>query len=172
MNTFVMLAYAITILGLGVYTLWLKRRLRSAEQTLAELHARASSAAPGQRASTYRELGDRSLYLVGYFRESLARRTVGPRYYAEMGAAAYDQVDRVLKDRFADAFGPVFRELADGFRECVAILDRIRCTQDAEPDSLSRWYEEWLRTGDEDTAELLRRRGLLLPALDVGPLEA
>lgn len=140
------------------------------EATLAELHARASQQSPSARASTYRELGDRSLYLVGYFRESLSRRVVGPRYYAEMGSAAYHQVDQVLKQRFADAFGPVFAELAAGFRDCVAILDRIRVVQDAQPDPLSRWYEEWLLTGDEDTAERLRRRGLILPS--DGPVQA
>ena len=47
------------------------------EQTLAELHAVAAASPPTQQAATYRELGDRSLYLVGYFRESLCRRTVG-----------------------------------------------------------------------------------------------
>lgn len=133
------------------------------EATLAELHARAATESPSGRATTYRELGDRSLYLLGYFRESLSRRAVGPRYYAEMGAAAYHQVDQVLKACFADAFGDVFTELAHGFQECVAVLDRIRIVQDAQPDPLTRWYEEWLRTGDADTAERLRRRGLILP---------
>lgn len=145
-------------------------RPRPTERTLAELHARAANEPPQSRARTYRELGDRSLYLVGYFRESLDRTVVGPRYYADMGAAAYHQVDQVMKTWFADAFGEVFTELAGRFRECVAVLDRIRAVQDSQPDQLARWYEEWLRTGDEETAERLRRRGLLLPG--GGPVQA
>ncbi len=137
------------------------------EDTLAELHARAAAEPPTQQASTYRELGDRSLYLVGYFRESLTRTVVGPRYYAEMGASAYYRVDQVMKQRFANAFGPVFGELAERFRDCVAVLDRIRAVQDRQPDQIGRLYEEWLRTGDEETAEMLRRRGLLLPSKPV-----
>ena len=133
------------------------------EQTLAELHAVAAASPPTQQAATYRELGDRSLYLVGYFRESLCRRTGGPRYYTDMGAAAYHRVDLLLKRWFADAFGPVFAELAGRFRECVAVLDHIRAAQDAHPDAVARMYEQWLRTGDEETAQRLRRRGLLLP---------
>ena len=133
------------------------------EQTLAELHARASSAPPGQRAQTYRELGDRSLYALGYFRESIARKAVGPNYYYDMGSSAYLRADQVFKHWFADAFGPVFTELAHQFKDCVDILDHIRSDQDAQPDLISRLYDEWLRTGDPNTAARLRRRGVLLP---------
>ena len=41
------------------------------EDTLAELHARAATSPLADQAKTYRELGDRSLYRVGYFAESL-----------------------------------------------------------------------------------------------------
>lgn len=133
------------------------------ETTLAELHARAAHEDPARSAGTYRELGDRALYLVGYFRDSLARSPVGPRYYADMGAAAYHRVDTVLKTRFHDAFGPVFGELAERFRDCVVVLDRIRAHQESQPDQLARLYEAWLRTGDPEAAERLRRRGLVLP---------
>ena len=37
----------------------------------------------------------------------------------DMGAAAYYQVDQTFKTWFADAFGPVFKELANRFMECV-----------------------------------------------------
>jgi hypothetical protein len=96
------------------------------ETTLAELHARASSAPPAEQARAYRELGDRTLMCLGLFRESLARKTVGPAYYADMGSAAYARVDLVFKRWFSDAFGPVFGELAVQFRACVAVLARIR----------------------------------------------
>jgi hypothetical protein len=97
-----------------------------AEQTLAELHLRAANAAPAEQARTYRELGDRALYLLGYFAESLERRSVGPRYYAEMGSAAYGRADQVFKRWFSDAFGPVFRELAGRFGACVALIEEVR----------------------------------------------
>ena len=133
------------------------------EQTLAELHARASSAPPGPRAQTYRELGDRSLYALGYFRESISGKTVGPNYYFDMGSSAYHRADQVFKHWFADAFGPVFTELAHQFKDCVDVLEHIRSDQEAQPDLISRWYDEWLCTGDPKTAIRLRRRGVLLP---------
>lgn len=54
----------------------------SGVDTLAELHGSAAHAPPGKQAFTYRELGDRALYLLGFFHESLdrARRPIGPSY--------------------------------------------------------------------------------------------
>ena len=131
--------------------------------TLVELHARAAHAPPSGQATTYRELGDRSLYLVGYFPENVERRAVTTAYYKSMGAAAYGRVDVVLKTWFRDAFGPVFAELAQRFEDCVAVLDRIRAEQESSPDPIARLYARWLETGDPETADRLRRRGLLLP---------
>ncbi len=136
---------------------------RPQASTLAELHARAMAAPPAEQARTYRELGDRSLYLVGYFEESLSRRTVGRRYYCEMGAAAYHRVDQVFKRWFADAFGQVFEELAQGFDDCVQVLQRVRSLVDEEPDILMRLYQHWMQTGSEEAASRLRERGLVLP---------
>ncbi len=136
---------------------------RPEEDTLAELHARAAAAPPAEQARTYRELGDRSLYRVGYFEESLSRSAVGVGYYCDMGAAAYHQADRVFKRWFANAFDRVFEELSAGFRDCVVVLKQVRAAVDDEPDALMRLYQEWLDTGSRAAASRLRERGLLLP---------
>lgn len=114
--------------------------------TLAELHGAAAHAPPGEQASTYRELGDRALYLLGFFREHLdrARRPIGPRYYADMGAAAYGRCDQVLKRWFADAFGPVFHELSRNFEGCVALLTDVKRTAGPGSPGLAAAYERWL----------------------------
>lgn len=135
------------------------------EGTLAELHGRAANSPPAEQALTYRELGDRSLYLLGYFTEHVDRTIVGPTYYADMGAAAYDRVDTLFKLVFADAFGPVFRELARSFRQCVRVLSDVRDAYHNErPEDLVTLYEQWLRSGDPLLAERLREGGLLLPS--------
>ena len=134
------------------------------EDTLAELHARGAGASFVAQARVYRELGDRALYLMGWFKESLSRRIVSPSYYASMGAAAYHRTDLVFKAAFADAFGPVFRELADRFRDCAEVLAQVRREHEAAPSVLDRLYQQWLETGSDDTAARLRARGLLVPA--------
>ena len=102
--------------------------------TLAAIHGEAAHAPPGRSASLYRELGDRALYLLGCFRDHLdrARRPIGPAYYEDMGAAAYASCDRVLKLWFSDAFGPVFRELARKFGDCVQVLESVKKADEDE----------------------------------------
>jgi len=129
--------------------------------TLAELHAAAAHKPPGLQAATYRELGDRSLVTVGFFRESLDRKVVGAGYYQQMGIAAYNRVDQVLKRWFSDAFGPIFQELAGNFDDCVAVLDTVRAEHEAD-DDLVRLYDRWLATGDPELETRLRRRGLVI----------
>lgn len=135
---------------------------RADATTLAELHGAAAHAPPGRQASTYRELGDRSLYLLGFFHESLdrARRPVGPSYYADMGAAAYHRCDLVLKRWFADAFGPVFAELSRKFEASVALLDSVR--RHAGPDDLAHAYERWLLASDAVPSDVDGRSGIVL----------
>ncbi len=134
------------------------------EVTLAELHGRAANAPPAQQAATYRELGDTALYLVGYFEENVQRRIVTPDYYKNMGSAAYYRVDQVLKRWFADAFGPVFTELAMGFEGCARLLTAVRDAHLAEqPAEVLSLYDRYMRTGDAETASRLRAAGLLLP---------
>lgn len=133
------------------------------ESTLAELHGRAAHARPADRVRTYRELGDRALYRAGFFSESLRSRMVNENYYSEMGAAAYYQVDQTVKRWFADAFGPVFRELAYQFRECVLLLTRVRDKHDLKnPDAIMRLYQQWQISGNPDLAAELQHRGLVL----------
>ena len=135
---------------------------RPTETTLVELHARAVKAPPTEQARTYRELGDRALYLLGYFEESLSRKIVSTRYYGEMGAAAYARVDEVFKLWFANAFDRVFEELSEGFGDCVRIIKQVRTSADDEPDMLMRLYQQWVETGSELAKERLRSRGVVV----------
>jgi len=132
------------------------------EATLAEMHLHAASATPAEQARKYRELGDHALYVLGYFTESVRRQTVGPSYYSEMGQAAYRRADAVFHRWFSDAFGPVFKELAIKFHDCVGLLSDVkRRTADSDCNPLAV-YARWLELGDEADAERLRKLGLLI----------
>lgn len=139
-------------------------RPRSPEVTLAELHLHAANAPPTEQARRYRELGDRSLYQLGYFADSFDRRTVGPKYYAEMGSAAYLRADRLFKRWFSDAFGPVFHELAVRFEDCVALVEDVKeaSSADDRPDDPAWLCERFLATGNSAYADRLRALGVLI----------
>lgn len=138
----------------------------TAATTLVELHAKAAQGTPSEQVRHWRELGDRSLYTVGYFEESLSRRLVSPSYYSDMGAAAYARVDDVFRRCFANAFDGLFLELAQKFESCTRVVKAVRHSVDAQPDLLARWYREWVETGSEELAEKLRAHGIVLAARD------
>ena len=133
------------------------------DPTLVDLHARAVHAPPAEQLRSYRELGDRALYLVGYFPESVERRSVSASYYMDMGSAAYHRTDQVFKRWFANAFGEVFSELAHRVRGAVEVMREVRRSCEDEPDAIMRLYTRWLESGDPRAAESLRAHGLVLP---------
>ena len=52
----------------------------------------AQEAEPGEAVRLYKHLGDSSLYLSGFFTESVEGRAVSHEYYRSMGESAYAQV--------------------------------------------------------------------------------
>ena len=116
------------------------------------LHAEGLSRREGLR-----EVGDRSLFLAGFFADSLTRRLVDVDYYTRLGERAYAR----LADE-GDGRGDIFEELAERFDAFVDVLsevsERTSLTSNAD---LLRLYERWLRTGSRHTGELLAGLGVV-----------
>ena|SRR5262245_7893468 len=105
-----------------------------------------------------REIGDVSLFVSGFFADSLNRKTVDVDYYVSIGGYAYNALSRVE----SDTFSPLFAELADKFVGFVDVLtevsERSSCASNAD---LLRLYERWLRTGSPRSGQLLAERGVV-----------
>jgi hypothetical protein len=125
------------------------------------LAAAADSPDRSTRNTLLRRVGDTSLFVAGFLGDGLARKLVDVDYYIDMGGAAYGRLsDDVRGTREARAFGTVFAELAEKFRDFVDVLAEIRDSgKDAAIDVL-RVYEVWLRTGSKRAARQLREHGL------------
>jgi hypothetical protein len=120
--------------------------------------ARALQAEGVAQREGLRSVGDASLFLAGFFSESLHRRLVDSDYYIALGANAYGR----LADDDHDAFADVFGEMADKFVPLVDVLaeisDRAALSSNRE---LLRLYGRWLRTGSRRDGSLLAERGLV-----------
>lgn len=105
-----------------------------------------------------RSLGDLSLFVSGFFSDSLNRKLVDVDYYVSLGEYAYASLSRAESALFAE----VFAELADKFCSFVDVLndvsERSALTRNAD---LLRLYERWLRTGSRRDGQLLVERGLV-----------
>src|SRR3954468_21156346 len=141
-------------------------------QPLALKMLAAVEAAPRERRTQLREIGDTSLYVSGYWGESLAEKPVDVDYYIEMGGSAYGELARGGPSWTGDPFGDVFGELASNFARFVEVLACIsrrtsRCTSNED---VLRLYRRWQRTGSRWAQARLAALGVVPPKGD-GPLQ-
>ncbi len=123
----------------------------------------ALDSAGGIRYALLRNVGDRSLFLSGFFSDSLTRSLSDIDYYVALGVRAYQSLgeeDEVL--------GGVYAELSDRFVSFVDVLSEVseRSALMSNNDVL-RLYEKWLRTRSRRDGELLAARGIV-PNASVG----
>src|SRR3954449_7129509 len=85
----------------------------------------AAVSSPDERVRQLKDVGDTSLYVSGFFADSLQRRLVDVDYYIEIGGRAYGELARHFKiTRGADA-GQVYYELHEKFPRFVEVLAEI-----------------------------------------------
>ena len=65
---------------------------------LAEKFLRANNADKASKIELLKKLGDMSLYISGFFGDSLQRKLVDIDYYVDMGEAAYQSLATVLEE--------------------------------------------------------------------------
>jgi hypothetical protein len=115
------------------------------------------TAGPEQRARL-RSLGDFSLFMSGFFADSLRRKPVDVDYYVSMGEYAYGSLSRHDDDAFSDVFGELARKFV-GFMDVLAdVSERTAVTSSTD---LLRLYEKWLRTGSTRDGQKLVDRGIV-----------
>ena len=128
------------------------------EEPLAVRLARALDSGGVRQRASLKEIGDVSLFVSGFFSDSLNRKLVDVDYYVAIGGSAYNALSRVE----TDTFSPVFAELGTKFVGFVDVLtevsERSSCTSNAD---ILRLYGKWLKTGSRRSGQLLIERGVV-----------
>jgi len=142
----------------NLLTGFLQRPAEEDETPLAFRLAEALDAAGMRQRSSLKQIGDISLFVSGFFADSLTRKLVDVDYYVSIGGTAYTALSRYE----TDTFSPVFAELAENFVRFVDVLsevsERASCSSNAD---LLRLYERWLKTGSRRSGQLLAERGVV-----------
>jgi hypothetical protein len=119
---------------------------------------KALGTAGARRRHELRHVGDQSLFISGFFSDSLHRSLVDIDYYIQLGEQAYASLARTGDSALGDAFD----ELAGKFTSFVDVLgdvsERTALTSNTD---LLRLYHRWARTGSRRSAELLAERGIV-----------
>src|SRR3989440_3623464 len=128
------------------------------QKPLAFLLKEALDEAGVARVRLLRRLGDTSLFVSGFFPDSLSRRSsmVDVDYYIAMGGRAYDAVAQHAFER------SLWEELSEKFRLLVDLLNEVSERALASTNAgLLRLYERWMKTGSERLATVLVRQGVV-----------
>lgn len=133
---------------------------RITDAPLALLLAGTIYAPPVERVKALKEVGDTSLYVAGFFGDSLAKSPVGKDYYCGLGSTAY----RELSGRMDGALTEVYGELSTKFPGFVDVLAEVRRRVDIASGDVVRLYERWMAQRDERAEKALRDMGVVLAA--------
>jgi len=133
-------------------------------EPLAIILLKAMQAERHERAARLKRLGDTSLFVSGFFGDSLAHSVVDAGYYRAMGERAYGALADAERGAALEA---LYAELAQRFEQFTDCFAEIAELSDLTSNrGLVRLYERFQLTRSERVAEKLRARGV---ALFAGP---
>jgi hypothetical protein len=135
-------------------------RARLPDEPLAVKLAQSHEALPAERVRCLKEVGDTSLYVAGFFAQSLSRKLVDADYYIGLGRGAYAELAGRLNGNLTE----VYRELADNFPGFVDVLTEVRRRVDFAGCDVVKLYEQWLRGRDLWIEKKLRALGVFIGA--------
>lgn len=124
---------------------------------LAQIYLKAQKVSFSERLFLLKQVGDRSLYLGGFFRESLNKQLINPNYYFHIGQGAYDR----LADYYPEE--EIFRELSYHFIDLMDVLSYIACKHSIRTDKdLMKVCVKYLKTGSKIAEYQLEDHGFLM----------
>jgi Mor family transcriptional regulator len=132
---------------------------RRTQKTLAETLLKAQSADALERVELLKKLGDRSLYISGFFGDSLQRKLVDVDYYADMGGMAYGALADCVRE---DTTAKVYREIGQRFLDYADVLTYVSSRAHLHnEENILRLFETYSKTGSETAREKLLEKGLI-----------
>lgn len=124
---------------------------------------------PAERVKALKEVGDTTLYVAGFFGNSLDRRgLVDPSYYIGLGEAAYGELASRFEGSTSSAVGSIYRELAAKFPRFVDVLGEARKQVDFTGGDVVKLYEQWRETRSAWLEKRLRALGVFVQSAPEG----
>jgi hypothetical protein len=129
-------------------------------EPLAFILLRALAAERRERTAQLRRLGDTSLFVSGFFADSLAGSAVDAGYYRSMGERAYGALADSGRTGVPETLWVELSRRFDQFADCFAEIAELSDLKSNR--GLLRLYERYQLTRSERVAEKLRARGVAL----------
>jgi hypothetical protein len=127
--------------------------------TLAETLLIAAQSQHATKVDMLKKLGDRTLYVCGFFSDSFQRKVIDVDYCAEMAGTAYRILAQSTKE---DTLCQVYSLYSKKFLVFVEALNYIsEKSQLQSSENVLRIYDRYLKTGSELAREKLSNLGII-----------
>lgn len=132
---------------------------RKKPQTLAEMYMIAMQSETSVKIEMLKKLADRSLYICGFFSDSLQKKIVDIDYYIDMGGTAYGNLAHCTRE---DSLSKVYKSFSQRFLDFVEVLSVLsQNVQLQSNQNILRMYDRYMRTGSALDREKLTQIGIL-----------
>lgn len=135
---------------------------RNGDRPLALVYHQAQFETANNKIKLFKELGDFSLFITGFFPDSLNRKVIDVDYYMSLGKSAYENLSTIFEKTYKSDFTFLFCELAEKFVAITDILAEISAESFTKwNDGILRLYERWLKTRSKRDERLLCKKGII-----------
>ncbi len=132
------------------------------QRPLAIIYQEAQFETASRKIRMLKELGDFSLFITGFFPDSLNRKIIDVDYYIFLGRSSYGTLSSTLEKTCNPSSTLLFDELAEKFVSISDILAEISSKSSTQwNDGILRLYERWLKTRSKRDERLLSLKGII-----------
>ena len=132
------------------------------EEPLTVLLERALNSNQNEQIQRFKYLGDFSLFISGFFSDSLYKRLVSLDFYKIIGCTSYNQLATIMKSKVqSKTFWELYHELAENFSIFVDILSEVSDKSFSHTNKdILKVYERWLKTKSLRDEKILKKEGI------------
>ena len=154
--------YLVHLLSDFTFTRNIFNLTKSDSRPLAIIYHQAQQETAENKIKIFKDLGDFSLFITGFFPDSLNRKVTDVDYYIFLGKSAYENLSSIFEKNHKASFTFLFDELAEKFVSITDILAEISSKSSTQwNDGILRLYERWLKTRSKRDERLLCAKGIL-----------
>lgn len=134
------------------------------EPLIIALNKAQKATAHQEKIVLFRKLGDLTLFVAGFFPDSLKGKQINIKYYKTIGKSAYKNLSVLERtSRQGAMFFDLYENLANKFQLFMDILAEVSDnTMRADTDSdLFKLYDHWIKTKSPRALNLLRKANIV-----------
>lgn len=133
------------------------------QEPLTLMLEKALNSDQNEQIKRFKRLGDFSLFMSGFFSESLYRRIVSLDFYTTVGCISYNQLANIMKSKAqCKSFWELYHELAENFTAFVDVLSEVSEKSFMRSNiNILTVYERWLRRQSLRDEKILRNEGIV-----------